>query len=223
MIRHSPAPFHRRRLMLELAGGLSFDSVLDVGCGNGETLAAFRERHPRARLAGVDVSELVVAEDAAANPGITFRQLDIGASRLDESFDLVLCSEVIEHVDDWQGALRNLRAMCKRHLLLTVPAGPVFPIDRSVGHLRHFSPESLAPALRAAGFEPEIVWRWGFPFHTLYKSAINVFPDRSLQTFASGDYGAGQKVVAALVTASFYLNARDSRFGRQLVVRASAA
>jgi SAM-dependent methyltransferase len=222
MIRYSPAPFHRRRLILDLAKDLSFASVLDVGCGNGEVLLEFQRRHPGASLVGADVSALVVAENRARMPGMRFEQLDLGAGALEMKSDLVVCTEVVEHVEDWETALRNLRAMCSGHLILTVPTGRVFPIDRMVGHIRHFTAESLAQGLARAGFSCDLVWQWGFPFHTLYKSLINVAPDRTMDSFAGQEYGPLQKIVAAVIGSAFYLNLKHTPFGRQLVIRARA-
>jgi SAM-dependent methyltransferase len=222
MIRYSPAPFHRRRMILELAGEVRFDSVIDIGCGNGEVLQAFGRRFPRARLVGADLSAKVIEDNRARFPSITFAQLDLGAGALDQSADLVVCTEVVEHVEDWEAALRNLRAMCRGHLVLTVPSGKVFPIDRAVGHVRHFRAEELLAGLSRAGFACDRVWQWGFPFHTVYKSLINIAPDRTMHSFAGQSYGLAQKLVSTVVGGAFYLNLRHSPFGRQLIVRARA-
>jgi hypothetical protein len=77
--------------------------------------------------------------------------------------------------------------MCAAHLILTVPAGRVFPIDRLMGHHRHFGLPALCAAARGR-IRAERAWRWGFPFHTLYKYLINAFPQASVQRFSSGSY-----------------------------------
>jgi SAM-dependent methyltransferase len=222
MIRHSPAPFHRRRLILELAQGLSFKSVLDIGCGNGEVLGAFAQRYPGAELVGADLSAAVIAENQRRWPSARFHQLDLGERALTERCDLVVCTEVVEHVFDWKQGLRHLRQMCTGHLIVTVPAGKLFPIDRMMGHHRHFQREEFTEGVRQAGFAVERAWQWGFPFHTLYKSLINLSPERSMKSFGASAYGASQKLIASVVGASFYLNLRNSPLGRQLVVLARA-
>jgi SAM-dependent methyltransferase len=218
MIKYSPAPFHRRRLILKLADEISFDTVLDVGCGNGELLLALNQRKNIARLVGVDIAQKVIEVNRAAFPRFEFHQLDIGTACMPEQFDLVVCSEVIEHVRDWHLALRHLRRMCARYLIVTVPSGRVFPIDRMMGHHRHFLQDELCQALQEAGFGIERVWRWGFPFHTLYKYLINLSPESTVKRFSSGAYTALDKAIAKLVTWVFYLNLRH--LGPQLVLRA---
>jgi SAM-dependent methyltransferase len=218
MIRYSPAPFHRRRLILALAREVDFASVMDVGCGNATLLLALRRLRPGVALVGLDIADSVIAEDRAAYPDVEFHQLDIGAAHLSARCDLVVCSEVLEHVADWRQALRHLRRMCGAHLILTVPAGRVFPIDRLMGHERHFTLDLLSDGLRDAGFEPVRAWRWGFPFHTLYKRLINLSPEASVRRFSSGSYGVTERAVSTLLTWLFYLNSR--RAGAQLVLRA---
>src|SRR6185436_19663649 len=101
MIRYSPAPFHRRRLILALAREVDFASAMDVGCGNATLLLALRRLRPGTSLVGLDIADSVIAEDRAAYPDVEFHQLDIGVSHLSARCDLVVCSEVLEHVADW--------------------------------------------------------------------------------------------------------------------------
>ena len=220
MIKYSPAPFHRRRLILKLANQICFKSVLDIGCGNGELLAALGRRRPGARVVGADISQRIISLNRANLPKFDFHQLDICSGYLSEQFDLVVCSEVLEHVPDWQKALWHLRRMCRRYLVLTVPSGKVFPIDRLMGHHRHFSPDELSEGLQRVGFEPERMWCWGFPFHTLYKHVINFSPESSVKRFSTGAYTATDRALACLLTGLFYLNL--FRLGSQLIVRAHA-
>jgi len=218
MIRYSPAPFHRRRLIMKLADEVPFESALDVGCGNGELLLALSRRRPLRRLVGVDIAASVIDENRRTFPDFEFHHLDIGSGSLPLECDLVICSEVIEHVVAWEQALVHLRRMCATHLIVTVPAGRMFPIDRLMGHHRHFALETLSEALGHAGFVPERARRWGFPFHTAYKHLINLAPDASVRRFSTGVYGPTTKAIATLIRWLFYLNSRH--LGSQLVIRA---
>ncbi len=220
MVRYSPAPYHRRRLLLKAARNLGFATVLDVGCGNGETIAAFSQRFS-ANYCGVDLSRSVIEANRIRFPNVEFQQMDLAQECLDRTFDLVICSEVLEHCEQAPVALEHLRRMSAGHLLLTVPGGPVFTIDRSVGHHRHFHPRELESLLISAGFEPLSILSWGFPFHTLYKLLINASPGRAMEQFAGGSYGRTQKIVGLAVRTLFHAN--FPRLGWQLIVHARAS
>ena len=222
MIKHSPAPFHRRRLILRLAGMSPFRSVLDVGCGNGEFLLSVGQSNHGFRVVGIDISEEVVRRNAEVIPWGTFHAMDIGERRLDESFDLVICSEVLEHVQDPNAALSNLRAMCSGRLIVTVPAGPIYSIDRAMGHVRHFTPGDIRSALDLAGFDVEVLWRWGFPFHVIYKHLINAFPESTMRRFAGRPYSRADRLLARFATILFYLNLRDFPVSNQIIACARA-
>jgi ubiquinone/menaquinone biosynthesis C-methylase UbiE len=86
---------------------LPSESFLDAGCGDGRYLAALAPELP-ARRAGVDLSERIL-ETARARVAADFRQASLEALPFaDGEFDLVLCSQVIEHVPDADGAIREL-------------------------------------------------------------------------------------------------------------------
>ena len=207
MARFSPAPRIRRRLLLNWMQALKLESLLDVGCGNGLFLAEARQRLAPKRLVGVDLSPQVIESNRRALPGIEFAVLDLERDTRDERFDAVVCMELLEHCADPQGALARLAAMTGQWLLLSVPCGPVFEIDRRVGHHRHFSAEEISEMVRREGLEVMRLREWGFPFFNLYKHLINLWPDRMCQTFLSSQgYGPGQKLFSLFLYRLFWLN-----------------
>jgi SAM-dependent methyltransferase len=220
MVKYSPAPIHRRRLIRSLARTVNPKSVLDVGCGTGETLRVLRDAVHPTRMVGVDLSPAVIESNRRLMPYAEFHAVDVRTALLDERFDLIVASEVLEHIDDYSQALTHLRRMCAGHMVVTVPAGPIFPIDHHMGHVQHFTPDELARALAKASFEVRVSWQWGFPWHSLYRRVINGSPNAMLKRFGDGPYSLSDKLVSRAVDALFYTNLK--RFGNQLVVLAEA-
>jgi ubiquinone/menaquinone biosynthesis C-methylase UbiE len=86
---------------------LPCEAFLDAGCGDGRYLAALADRLP-ARRAGCDLSERIL-ETARLRVDADFRRGNLEALPFgDAEFDLVLCSQVIEHVLDADRAVREL-------------------------------------------------------------------------------------------------------------------
>ena len=170
--RYSPAPRHRRRLIVDALRDLEPAEVLDAGCGQPFLLAALRERLG-VPCYGCDVSDAVVRDPAWAGVADELRVVDLEREAWPDgrTFDVVVCSEVLEHIADWRAALDNVVSMTRRYLLVTVPGGRRRPMDAIVGHHRHFTVAELEEALRTAGLQPVSGRRWGFPLHTLYRWA----------------------------------------------------
>ena len=84
--------------------------VLDAGCGAGYGSAELAQSAER--VTGVDIAPEAV-EFARAHyerPNLTFEQASCTELPFDDgSFDLVVAFEVIEHLEDWKGFLREVR------------------------------------------------------------------------------------------------------------------
>jgi SAM-dependent methyltransferase len=130
--------------------------ILDVGCGTGanlEMLAQFGDAE------GVDVSEDALAFCRAR--GLT-KVTHGAAERLpyaDKSFDLVTALDVIEHLDDDTGGLREMRRVLRPdgRALLFVPAFMwLWGVQDDVSHhRRRYTLPQLTERVREAGFEVE--------------------------------------------------------------------
>jgi len=187
---------------------LSFSSIIDIGCGGGDLVRDLITNFPDAKITGADLSEEVVKTNQERMPQARFVSFNLEEGPLEKRYDVVICSEVVEHTDDYEAAIASLAAMTKGALILTVPCGPLFPIDRAMGHTRHFSAYEIGAALGKAGLAPVKLVKWGFPFFNLYKHAINISPERTMAGFAStSQYGLKEKVISSLVYGLFRLSA----------------
>lgn len=131
-------------LIMDLIAEQSFESLIEVGCGDGRLLAEAASRFENKELIGVDYSPRAISFAHAFNPKLDFRTLDVTKESLNKKFDVVLLSEVLEHIEPtdipaFLGSLANLMHPESR-LVITVPHEnlPVIP-----KHFQHFSVESL--------------------------------------------------------------------------------
>jgi SAM-dependent methyltransferase len=99
---------------------LSAHTVLDVGCGNGELLAAYRRLNPKARLLGIEADDLLAGfaarhldQVAIADPAIDKLPFDVP-----DGIDCIIYNDVLHRLGDPFGLIR-------RHAAALGPAGIV--------------------------------------------------------------------------------------------------
>lgn len=128
-------------------------SILDYGCGTGgltQTLAPFGE------ITGVDESGQAIA--FCHKRGMNnVQRIDSPRDLPSAAYDWVTSFDVLEHVEDDVGLLREFRRALKPggRLLLTVPALSILwsGEDEVSRHLRRYTKRELIQKLRAGGFE----------------------------------------------------------------------
>lgn len=220
--RYGPAPRHRRRLIRKMVSPLTFDDVLDAGCAQPFLLQELIG-HFAVQGFGCDISDQVMEASRTAIPECKFETIDLAYQTWPEGrqFDLVVCSETLEHIDEWEKALDNLIEMSRRYLLITVPGGVIRKVDRAVGHYRHFELGSLTAQVERRGLKVLEARLWGFPMHSLYRWAFDKLDsDAVFDAFGSGqDYTRSQRLVSNALYGAFFLN-DFFRSGNQLLVLA---
>jgi len=226
----NPAQQMRHKLLLSqiLSIGGEVALLLDIGSGQGDFLAMVARSGGVRRSVGFELSEVGVSISRVKVPTATFHQVDLFAppaevSCLEHQADVVVCSEVIEHVDDPTGFCRRVRSYLKPggRLLVTVPGGPMSAFDRYIGHRRHYDRTSVRRLLDAAGLEVEAVRLAGFPFFNLYRLAVILLGKRLISSVKSSDDGSGAGTLARLAMALFRvlfrLNLANSALGWQVL------
>ena len=212
--RLGPVHRHMRRILQRILADLDYRSVVDVGCGAGDNVELLCEGRAVDRFVGLDVSAEAIGRARERAPG-EYRQLDVEQDRLDERFDLVFSSLVLEHLLDDSRALENMRVMAGGHLLVTTIAGD-FERHRAwedqMGHVRNYRRGELEGKLRAAGFEPQRTIYWGFPF---YSPVARMLQDRMT---SEPTYDARTRLLARLMYGLYFLN--SSRRGDLLIALA---
>ena len=125
-------------------------AVLEVGCGEGRLAAALLAAGPRPdRFVATDLADV---RAPGLDPAVEFQVASIYDLPFpDRAFDLVVCCEVLEHLDRPEEGLRELARVADRRVLLSVPWEPVWramnlarlrylsDLGNTPGHLQHFT------------------------------------------------------------------------------------
>lgn len=105
------------------------ETILDVGCGEGVTLNKIHQMKIGKQLEGVDNFDDAIAIGKKAFPHLTLKKADIySLPYKDNSFEVVLCNEVLEHLERPEEALKELKRVSNKYLLLSVPNEPWFQL-----------------------------------------------------------------------------------------------
>jgi SAM-dependent methyltransferase len=221
--RYNPGARHRRRILGRLVQNLSYRSVLDVGCGDCQNLLWLAAHSPKdVTFSGVDVSEKTIDDNQRRYPFASFAALDIAKQALPRTFDLVVCSEVIEHLDAPQAAVKNLAQQVAPggHLVLTCPTGKVHATERHWGHVAHPTAADLRRMFQSTDMEIVTIENWGFPFYVGLKYATNVSAGWAVENFGSGQYSPLAKTISTALYFTNFLNLPSSPLGCSLFVLA---
>lgn len=147
--------------IIEICKGYSFDKVLEVGAGDGSILKY---------LSGQDFAKQYHAVEISAS-GVEYiksRQIkNLQSVQVfdgyhlpfeDNSFDLIILSHVLEHVEHERMLLRELKRVAKM-VVIEVPRDYKPDVDNRIkhfmayGHINVYTPTSLRYLLRTEGFE----------------------------------------------------------------------
>ncbi|MBI5623859.1 MAG: glycosyltransferase [Elusimicrobia bacterium] len=137
--------------------------VLEIGAGTGHLASKLCQRDFYIASDNDEFACLKLARRFALRPGVRTMRVDVTKAEdfasLRGGVDSVVCLNVIEHLDDHEAALRNMRDALAEGggLILLVPHLPwaYGEVDRIAGHRRRYVRKELSELLTSAGFSVE--------------------------------------------------------------------
>jgi SAM-dependent methyltransferase len=163
----------RRRMMFYLyladvlaAAGIDLNGqrVLDIGTFFGDGLYNLHKRWPNGIYFGTETEDARLAVTRERCPWAEVFNATI-ATLPDQSYDVVLLTEVLEHLEEPDEALQKLLSITRKFLVLTVPDGRYDTHDAHrhkpewqayIGHINFWSPESWRRWLQRTAGQAEI-------------------------------------------------------------------
>jgi SAM-dependent methyltransferase len=130
------------------------EPVLDFGCGSGALVAELRALGIAAQGLELDTQIIRQSMHYAAGPYVTLYNGQFPSPLSAGSFRSVFCSEVLEHIPDFAGAIREIARVATERVIFTVPDASAIPL----------------------GFRHTLV-----PWHLLEGTHLNFFNQISLQ------------------------------------------
>ena len=132
------------------------NTILEIGCGHGYSTYELCKMFDKARVEASDVDPELIQDAKIKNPNIKITTESIyHLNRNDESYDLVILLEVLEHLSNPDEALKELYRVSKNYCIISVPDEPLWRILNLVrgsywrefgntpGHINHWSKEGI--------------------------------------------------------------------------------
>jgi 2-polyprenyl-3-methyl-5-hydroxy-6-metoxy-1,4-benzoquinol methylase len=128
--------------ILDTLSGMPFDSLIEIGCGDGKVLTEISKRYPDKRLVGMDYSEKSLCFAKAFSPHLTFQ------TKTSEKFDCFVLVEVLEHINPKD--MTSFLDSVSKNLnddgfgIMTTPCDNI-PLNPK--HYQHFNKQSIENTL----------------------------------------------------------------------------
>jgi ubiquinone/menaquinone biosynthesis C-methylase UbiE len=132
--------------------------ILDLGCGEGLITKDIAINLPNSSIIGIDFDNEYInyAKTNNQKENITYINYNLFEIKYPKnSFDLVITTEVLEHINDFEKALQNMLNLTKKYLIISVPYEPWFRIANMLrfkylssfgnnpGHINHWSKNQI--------------------------------------------------------------------------------
>jgi ubiquinone/menaquinone biosynthesis C-methylase UbiE len=206
-----PTVRHRKRFIINALKKYSSNKrvfVFDYGCGEGSILNEIKKmfKFNDNQLGGCDISKkaLHIAKQKVKTAYL-YNEL---CPKLDKKYDVIICSEVIEHTRDYLDILYwiNNNLTSEGLLILTTQSGKIHKSDRYTGHEQHFDMTELISILQQLGFTIKYSSLWGFPFFTLQKYLTDINFENIKKNYLEGELSLRKKIIFKIAYLIYFLH-----------------
>ncbi|MCQ6959931.1 class I SAM-dependent methyltransferase [Mucilaginibacter aquariorum] len=152
---------YKAQHIIDVCKGQSFKKVLEVGAGDGSILKLLSDQNFAPEYYAVEISDSGVAHIKSRDIRNLISVQEFDGYKLpfeDDSFDLIILSHVLEHVEHERLLLREIKRVSK-NFVIEVPIDYKPGVDKRIkhflayGHINVYTPTSLRYLLQTEGFE----------------------------------------------------------------------
>lgn len=109
------------RVLLDEIKYLNLSSILDCGCAEGDLVSFLKKNKVADRVEGIDLSDKAIENARKVNPHLIIKKGDIyDIPGKANEFDLVIATQVFEHLKFPRKALRDMARVSKKYILVSV-------------------------------------------------------------------------------------------------------
>lgn len=174
--RIEPTHYFRNFLLKKIAmkhsGINGSKSVCEIGCGTGSFSSILGGLGFRVYALDLDENAIKLAKRFNRHPNVVYSSENILEARGKKKYDMTVCIEVLEHIEQDEEALERISGLLKSGgiLLMTVPIHEKYrrEFDDRSGHVRRYEPDDLVRKIKAAGFRIFHIRYFNFPFLWLW-------------------------------------------------------
>ncbi len=142
--------------LAQISAHLQVKSILELGSGHGYSTQYIKKYFPHSLIEGSDLDPTLLIDAQKINQGIIFSEQSVyNIKKPNNSFDLIICLEVLEHLENPTKALEEIHRVSSNYCILSVPNEPLWrmlnilrgsywsSLGNTPGHINHWSPKKF--------------------------------------------------------------------------------
>lgn len=149
--------------------------ILDAGCGEGHLISKLHEKNPSNNYYGIDTTEVAIEKAKKRCFFAEFSMMDLNNIHFEDGFfDVVITTEVLEHVYDYKLAISEMKRVLVKNgfLIVTFPNEFLWTVSRFIlgrrpikvpDHVNSFTPEIMKSAVNL-----ELIDQKNLPFYLAF-------------------------------------------------------
>lgn len=163
-------------------------NILDAGCGEGHLIEKLNQKNSMNTCYGIDITDVALQKARIRCPYAKFVKSDLSYISFEDCFfDVVICTEVLEHIFEYKRVIKELKRVLKNNglFLITYPNETTWTISRFLlrrkpvkvpDHVNSFNPEKMSSLVEMTVVS-SVNLPFGFPFFaslgnlTIFKKA----------------------------------------------------
>jgi len=141
------------KCFLNLISPLTFNNIIEIGSGEGDIINLIKNlKKKEFNIYASDISIDILRDNIPREKNLFLIVFDINNIPLKQNtFDLIICSEILEHLKEVDNPLQEINRISKKYILFSVPREPVWRFlniarlrylknfGNTPGHLLHWS------------------------------------------------------------------------------------